>query len=550
MGHAAKYRNFLFCFFKLIPVREKIGFWEAVSIGIGGMIGGGIFAVLGLSVQIAKGSAPIAFLIAGLVALITAYSYAKLSLRFPSEGGTIEFIVKAYGTGLLSGGLNVLLLVSYVVMIALYAYAFGSYAANSIGAPFLKDFFIAFVIILFTVLNALGAVVSGRTEDLLVAFKLAVLVIVSAAGIVFVNPERLMPSNWADAASIIAGGMIIFLAYEGFELIANAGGDVEHPKVLEKAFYTSVAVVITVYVLIAVITVGTLPYEKVVEARDYALAIAAEPSLGQLGFWFVTFAALASTSSAINATLYGTARASYMVAKFGELPEFVGKRLWKQAYEGLIVISVLSMIVSSTANLETIATAGSGGFLLIFAAVNLAAVKLRDKVKTNPFVCFVGAVMAFSAFIILALKMAEENLFSLLVILSLILASFLFEFTYRWFTGREIGRYVDRRLVEREKNLREWEKWIPRVLSEIGRRYNDSEVYLVGSLARGEAERANDVDLLVLTDAVEKEEKDRIVRDIREKLELTPQHCLDLHFEKKKFKEEALRKAKHYKRLR
>jgi amino acid transporter len=85
-------------------MRNKIGFWDAVSIGIGGMIGGGIFAVLGLSVQLAKSSAPTAFLIAGIVALFTAYSYAKLSLRFPSEGGTIEFLIKAYGTGLIAGG--------------------------------------------------------------------------------------------------------------------------------------------------------------------------------------------------------------------------------------------------------------------------------------------------------------------------------------------------------------------------------------------------------------------------------------------------------------
>ncbi|AAB89476.1 MULTISPECIES: amino acid permease [Archaeoglobus] len=530
-------------------MREKIGFWEAVSIGIGGMIGGGIFAVLGLSVQLAKGSAPIAFLIAGIVALFTAYSYAKLSLRFPSEGGTIEFLIKAYGTGLLAGGLNILLLVSYVVMIALYSYAFGSYAANALGTPILKSFLIAFVVIFFTVLNSLGAVVSGRAEDLLVAFKLAVLVIVAAAGLAFVNPERLMPSNWADAVSIIAGGMIIFLAYEGFELIANAGGDVEHPKVLEKAFYVSVVVVIAVYVLIAIITVGTLPYEKIMEARDYALAIAAEPALGQLGFWFVTFAALASTSSAINATLYGTARASYMVAKFGELPEFVGKKLWRQAYEGLVVIPILSIILSITTNLETIATAGSGGFLLIFAAVNLAAVKLRRKVKVNPLISSAGAIMALAAFTILALRMAEENLYALAVMLSLIAASFLFEWTYRWYTGREIGRYVDRKLIEREKNLRNWEEWIPAVVDELRRRYSDSEVYLVGSLARGEAEKAGDVDLLVLTDAVENGEKEGITRDIKKKLELGPQHCLDLHFEKKSLRDEALKRAVSYRRL-
>lgn len=196
-------------------MREKIGFWEAFSIGVGGMIGGGIFAVLGLSVQLAKGSAPIAFFLAGIVALTTAYSYAKLSLRYPSEGGTIEFLTKAFGTGLFSGGMNILLLVSYVVMISLYAYAFGSYAANALGIPLLRSIFIPFVILLFTVLNAYGAVVSGSTEDLLVAFKLTVLIIVTGAGMALVNPERLTPSYWADPASIVAGGMIIFLDTRG-----------------------------------------------------------------------------------------------------------------------------------------------------------------------------------------------------------------------------------------------------------------------------------------------------------------------------------------------
>ncbi|MEO1958124.1 MAG: amino acid permease, partial [Nautiliaceae bacterium] len=108
---------------------RKIGFLEAFSIGVGGMVGGGIFAVLGLTIDLAKGAAPIAFLIAGLIALITAYSYAKLSVKFPSKGGSIEYIVKAFGNNLFSAIANNLLLISYVIMLALYASAFGSYAS-------------------------------------------------------------------------------------------------------------------------------------------------------------------------------------------------------------------------------------------------------------------------------------------------------------------------------------------------------------------------------------------------------------------------------------
>ena len=103
---------------------------EALSIGIGGMVGGGIFAVLGLAVQLAGGGTPFAFLLAGLVALVTAYSYARLSVTFPSQGGTVEFLNQGFGVGLLTGALNVLLWISYVVMLSLYAYAFGSYGAS------------------------------------------------------------------------------------------------------------------------------------------------------------------------------------------------------------------------------------------------------------------------------------------------------------------------------------------------------------------------------------------------------------------------------------
>ncbi len=108
----------------------KIGFWAVVAIGVGGMVGGGIFAVLGLAVQLAHGGTPVAFALAGGVALLTAYSYAKLSVAYPSRGGTVTFLDRAFGAGMFTGSLNILLWLSYVVMLSLYALAFGSYGAT------------------------------------------------------------------------------------------------------------------------------------------------------------------------------------------------------------------------------------------------------------------------------------------------------------------------------------------------------------------------------------------------------------------------------------
>jgi len=526
-------------------MRRKIGFWEAFSIGVGGMIGGGIFAVLGLSIQLSKGASPISFFLAGIIALLTAYSYARLSVRFPSEGGTVEFIVRAYGNGLFSGTLNILLLLSYIVMISLYAYAFGSYGANLIPLEpnMAKHLLITAVIIAFTLINALGAYISGRTEDLLVAFKLAILLVVAWAGMFFVEVSRLSPSNWADPISIVAGGMVIFLAYEGFELIANTGKDVEDPSVLPRAFYVAVALVVIIYVLVAIVAVGTLPYDEIISARDYALAAAAKPSLGYLGFLLVTFAALASTSSAINATLYGTARISYMVAKYGELPETVEKPLWKQAYEGLLVVSVLSLILANTMSLESISTAGSGGFLLIFFFVNVAALKLRDKVKINPALPLIGAFLTFIAFLILMFRMAEREIIATFG--SLIAISLLSESAFRFIKRREIEEKLDKRLEIIEENLKNWHEWIGSIVKSISETFEDAEVFLVGSIARGEA---HDVDLLVLTNNPPANERE-VTEELKKKAKLTPQHVIDIHFENKRKRDEALKRAKYFKLL-
>ncbi len=155
--------------------RRKIGFLEAYSIGVGGMVGGGIFAVLGLTIILAGGAAPISFLLAGVIALLTTYSYIKLSLRYPSEGGTIEFIVQAYGNTIFAGWINTLLLVSYIIMLALYAYAFGSYGSALILGEetlWLEQLLIVCVLFLFVGINLMGAWLTGRSEDIMVMVKL------------------------------------------------------------------------------------------------------------------------------------------------------------------------------------------------------------------------------------------------------------------------------------------------------------------------------------------------------------------------------------------
>mgnify|MGYP000707544762 CR=1 FL=1 len=239
-----------------------------------------------------------------------------------------------------------------------------------------------------------------------------------------------------------------------------------------------------------------------------------------------------------------------MVAKYGQLPKAVGKPLWKQAYEGLLIISFLSLLLANTTSLESISTAGSGGFLLIFLFVNIAALKLRDSVKVRPAIPAAGAMLTLMALVILIYRMAETDTRNLTVFAYLIIASFLIEASCRAITGRKIEEYLDVRLSKREKNLKNWHKWICRIVNSIVEVFEDADVYLVGSLARGEVEKSNDVDLLVLTNnPPEKDMEKNITKKLKQKANLTPHHIVDIHFANKQIKDRALMQAKHYKLL-
>jgi len=421
---------------------KSLGYWSIVSIGIGGMVGGGIFAVLGLAVQLARGGTPIAFALAGVVALVTAYSYARLSVTYPSQGGTVEFLNQAFGTGLFSGSFNILLWLSYSVMLALYAYAFGSYGTSLFPTslqPVMKHVLISGVVILLTGINAMSANVVGKFEEWIVGFKIAILLLFVGIGLWSVNTHRLQPATWSHPMNLFAGGMIIFLAYEGFELIANTAKDVKNPrKTLPRGYYTAVGFVIILYVLVSLVTVGNLSLDKIVTAKDYALAESAKPFLGSAGFALIAIAALLSTASAINATFYGASRISYIIAKDGELPEVLEKKIWNRPIEGLLITAGITLIVANLLDLSSISTMGSAGFLLIFAAVNASNVRLYVKTESRRYVSLIGVIVCLIALSTLIWQRAMTSPKDLWILGIMVGLALLIETVYRVTTGRVI----------------------------------------------------------------------------------------------------------------
>ena len=420
---------------------DKIGLKEAMSIGIGGMVGGGIFAVLGLAVSLAQGSTPIAFLIAGSLALFTSYSYTKLSLVYPDRGGTVKFINQGFGKNVFSGGLNNLLWVSYIIMLGLYSSAFGSYAPNlfSITNDTVLDSHIysSAIILLATAINYYSIKVVSSIESYAVMIKLVILIGFIVVGIygLIGNPnlEQLKPEHWEGPLNLLTGGMVIFVAYEGFELIANSASDIINPKKnIPRAYYWSVIFVIILYMVIAAVTVGSLPFKEIAKAEDYVLAEAAKPMLGKVGFTIMTIAALISTFSAINASLYGGSRVSYEIAEDDELPHALTSQFWNQPI-GLIITAVLTLVLVNSLNLESISTSGSVGFLLIFSLVNYSAYRLSDQIKSNKYITLAGFVLCLVATIVLIVQQYSDNRLGVIVSISIIFSCFLMEYFYKKF---------------------------------------------------------------------------------------------------------------------
>jgi amino acid transporter len=419
-------------------MRKKIGLIEAMSIGIGGMVGGGIFAVLGLAVSLSKGGVPIAFLFAGIVALITSYSYVKLSRAFPDRGGTVKFVNKSFGKTVFSGGINNLLWTSYIIMLSLYASAFGSYAPN-LFSIFDKttDFHIyaSFIVLLATAINYYSITVVGKIESYAVIIKLIILLAFVFLGIygLFGNPNlpQLAISNWETPLRLISGGMVIFVAYEGFELIANAVPDIKNPeKNIKKAYFLTVLFVILLYVTIAIVTVGSLPFKEIATAEDYVLAEAAKPMLGKTGFTIITIAALISTFSAINASLYGGSRVSYEIAEDDELPHQLTYKLWNEPV-GLAITTVATLLIANFLKLESISTAGSVGFLLVFATVNYSGLKLYNQIGGNRILPFIGLLLCSLAIVIMISQQLASNKAGVIVSVSIISICFLMEWFYK-----------------------------------------------------------------------------------------------------------------------
>jgi len=442
------------------PSGKKIGLWEAVALAVGTMIGASIFTMLGLGAKIAGHNLPLAFVLSGLLALFVAYSYANLGARIISSAGPIEFIVRGIGDGVVTGALAILMWLSYVVSIALFAKGFAGYFLPLVGLP-LTPFWTGVVEILvvavFTALNFFGARAVGRAEFWIVLIKLSVLGFFVVLGVWTIHPEWVIPR--LDPESVrgtLFAAAIFFLSYMGFGLVTNASEDIEDPEHnVPRAIYLSIAIVGAAYVGVALVAVGNLPLPELVRAEEYALAEAAKPFLGRFGYALVSLGALFSISSALNATLYGGANVAYALAREGHLPKTFERKVWFGAVEGLYITALLGLFFALFFDLGGIAGITSSVFIVIYLFVILSHYRLihRGRAPGRAGLVLLSFLVVLTTFFVLQYYQFTEKPRAFWTTMASFLLALLVEAIYRGATGRvlEVRRVREARALLRRR---------------------------------------------------------------------------------------------------
>ncbi|WP_028276415.1 APC family permease [Arthrobacter sp. I3] len=377
---------------------------QAAFIGVGSMVGAGIFALLGAAGAVAGSAVWVSFLIAGAIAGLQGYSFAKLGATYPSGGGMLAYLARGFGEGHVTGIVSWLFYVTGAIVGAMVASSFGGYASAVLTGrdPTWAKVFAVALIVLMTFLNAVGSTAVAKVQSLIVKAVLAILSVFAIVTIANWNPALLDPAGYPGVREIIASVALTFFAFLGFGVITFTAKDLPAPsRQLPRAMYLALAIATTVYVAVSLGVFGTLTADQVVAYGATALAEAAKPTLGQFGYVLMVVTALLSTAGAVNATLYPSVGMTRHLASVGQFPPVFGRSVGRrQVPVGLLVMAGLAAVMVLLFNLNSIASLGSAVALLIFSAVTLAHFKVYRETGALLFMLIIALIATMGTFLV------------------------------------------------------------------------------------------------------------------------------------------------------
>ena len=383
-----------------------------VAMGTGVMIGAGIFALTGQVAEFAGDLYPAAFLLAAIISGFSAYSYIKVSNKFPSAGGIAMILKKAYGPSMITGGAALLMAFSMIINESLVARTFGTYTLQIFGieggiwVPILA---VGLILLAFLV-NIAGNNVIGSVSKVTAFLKIGgilvfALIALWAGGFSFQPMENGLADK-TSAGGFLAGVALAILAYKGFTTITNSGDEVKDPnKNVGRAIMISLAICTVVYLLVCLAVGATLSVSQIVEAKDYALAEAAKPALGNYGLWFTVAIAMIATASGLLASLFAVSRMLTMLTNMELIPHSHFGMPGPIQKHLLVYTAVIAGLLAVFFDLSRIASLGAIFYLVMDIMIHWGVFRyLRKEVEASPIVLLVAIgldVIALSAFIVL-----------------------------------------------------------------------------------------------------------------------------------------------------
>ena len=312
--------------------KGSISLSGAVAMGTGVMIGAGIFALTGQIAQLAGPLFPLSFVAGAVVTALAAYSYIKMSNAWPSSGGIAMILQKAYGPGTIAASASLLMALSMVINESLVARTFATYALRPFGLEtngiMLAALALALIVFAYLVnaagnrsVSALSIVMSAIKIGGIAIFAVAAIWASGLGGGAFAEPVTGLDGSGFDGAGFIASIAFSILAFKGFTTITNSGGEIVDPhRNVGRTIMIAIGICVVTYLLVAVAVGSSLDIGEIVAARDYSLAAAARPALGQIGFWFTIVIAVTATASGVVASVFAVSRMLTMLTEMKMIP--------------------------------------------------------------------------------------------------------------------------------------------------------------------------------------------------------------------------------------
>jgi amino acid transporter len=369
---------------------------DATMVGMGAMIGAGIFVLTGLAAEIAGPAAILVFALNGVVTAFTGICYAELASAIPKSGGGYAFVREVF-SGPTSFLMGWMLAFAYMIAGALYALGFASnfiefvhlYWAGLPAGPTWNVTYALAVIGLLVLLNALSTAASGGAETIVTIVKIVILLIFAAFGAAAVELGNFQPfvAENKTAVSILPAMGLTFIAFEGYDLITTVTEEVENPREnIPKAIFISLVATVAIYLLVVFVALGTLGAEELGRAGETGIAEAAAsfmppiPILGD-GAALIVFGAVFSTLSALNAVVLASSRVVFAMGRENQLPDPVGQisARYGTPVASVLLCAVIMLVSVTLLPIRQVGRVSSFFFLISFVVVNYSVIRLRRR---------------------------------------------------------------------------------------------------------------------------------------------------------------------------